>query len=312
MIKSIEVDHNRVYSKKLYYQDENESCCGKIKLRNWEDCKNLSSKIGFIIGQAIEFALVNTTYVIKKAVQIFHLDDAARLFFNTFNKVINKFLEGAKSIFNCLINPLSSIKTKTPVKAKLALIQRNNFRRSESPFQKVLSQALQSLRHVYGICKDVTHKIFKGLKKLSDHTIVPLYHQVLCPIGKYAVTLFKKSLPHVKQTLNATVNYIFVPLYNQVLSPALKKLNQLAHRTINEGAILLGKVLRPLGKWVIKPAFNQVITPFFKNIFEFLDGMIGGIFGDKTNNIVRPSITLEKTVVTAGEPEDDLDSQDRL
>ncbi len=54
--------------------------------------------------------------------------------------------------------------------------------------------------------------------------------------------------------------------------------------------------------WTIKPLFNHLLIPLLKTIVEIIDGLIGGLFGEKSDESKK--VELKKTPIEPRTPVD--------
>jgi hypothetical protein len=266
-----------------FYKCSKDSCF-QVNYRQWKDCNTLSLKIGYIVGNTIRFAVSNTSYIIKKAVQIFHLDQAAQLFMKTFKWSANKFLKGSSIVINSAIKGIKAIVNSTNSKIKNS---------SNCSGSTNINAKTKKVTGLFSTVKSLSFKTYNVLKTISNWTIVPLYNRVLCPVGRFVFDLLKKSQPYCAKGLKGLNKFILIPLYQHVLSPLALKLKNLAYNIISKGVEFLGKVLPPVANKTIKPLFNHVLKPVFISIFDVLDGLAGGLFSNRTKKTKDIDLKLE-------------------
>ncbi len=175
------------------------SGCGSsfsIKILSWKECDTISKKIGFIVGQSLNFMFeVMTTgcRLLLKTIRILRIDKLFEVFFKAIKGISNKLYNLTVSIFKTFLKPIFINKltkkiadiTKKICTSINDIIIKAFF--TQKPGDPVLCSSSSSSRvkqdsKISGIFKRFLNFIRTILKSVYDWTWVPLYNHILSPI----------------------------------------------------------------------------------------------------------------------------------
>jgi hypothetical protein len=225
----------------------------KPPLKAWKECKTLLEMVTCVVGNsrliatyAIEEGSSKVYDFSRATIKILHLDDMTQFVLAklkmgyhkllseevgyALGNIIGKSLNAACKLQDKIVTYLRLKGSFTYVSNKLAAvipkIDKLKTYISTNVFNQRFFDAIATSQKLAKKCLQSSYKL---AKTLSNYTIVPIYNNLLAPLGKYISEKSKtsestKSVSTSKfkpliSGLKKLSNYTIVPLYKNILSP---------------------------------------------------------------------------------------------
>jgi|GEM_PF-4812529 len=219
-------------------------------------CDTKAKKIGMIAGNSIHNLVNKFDRMVKKAVPVL-----------------------GKMTTITLIN-LEMVRKASQVRyKKISDFALNTFENlQKTPQVQAINKKIKSyhLDEKFTKVRNAFNTVFSKTKALANWTVVPLYTQVLFPLGNSALNTINKHKGPVFRASKRTITEFSTRVNEELLTPFIRSSIKLTGNAANAILVKADPVLKPLKARVINPVMNNVVLPAYHLTSDVVAGIATG------------------------------------
>ncbi|NGX48835.1 MAG: hypothetical protein K940chlam5_00427 [Candidatus Anoxychlamydiales bacterium] len=175
--------------------------CGSIKVISWKECDTISKKIGFVVGQSLNFmfeVMTSGYRLLLKTIRILRIDKVFEVFCKVIKGISKKLYNLTVSIFKTFIKPI---------------------------FINKLTKKIVDITKK--ICTSINDIIIKAFftQKPGDPVLCSSVSSSRVKQDSKISKIFKKFLTFIKTIFSSINKWTLLPLYNHILSPVFSSIS---------------------------------------------------------------------------------------